>query len=55
MCLLRPEIESICIVGTSEEQEDFFAKQGLLNGVLSDEALHSIIRPTVKDQGRPMF
>ena len=44
MCLLRSEIESICIVGTSEEQEVFFAKEGLLTGVLSDEALHSSVR-----------
>ena len=39
--------ESICTVLTraSEEYEDFFAKEELLTEVLSDDALHNIIRP----------
>ena len=39
--------ESICTVLTraSEEYEDFFANEELLTEVLSDDALHNIIRP----------
>ena len=50
----RVELHRPARDSTSKEHEDFFAKEGPLTEVLSDEVLHNIIRPIVKGQGRPM-